>query len=85
VSPKEIHDIKAAMRTLEIAQDLLEMGYRFDDQKASLMIERLGFAIKTVNDTIASRVPQVNGFVQHQSNDSDNSRIPSQCNDKDEL
>jgi len=53
---KELHDLRAAMRTLELAHGLIEMGYRFDDEKAGSMVSRLGAAINHVNDVIRRKI-----------------------------
>ncbi len=53
---KEAHDIRAAMRTIEAAHALLEMGYRFDDSKASILLERLELAVQLISRTVSEVV-----------------------------
>lgn len=56
MTPKERHDIISALRTMELAHGLLEMGYQFNDGKAPAMIKKLGESVKYINDLVEVKI-----------------------------
>jgi len=49
---KKVHDIKGALRTLKMATDSLQEGYRFDDAVAELKITAMQKAVAALNAEI---------------------------------